>query len=206
MDRRRVLALFGAGAVVGLAGCSGGGDTLGDPGERNDSERASTTARTPTGDANPDDSLAADRPCPPYSTSRSRAVCSHTVDTASAPVVLEPAPARTALESGAPEEEVSLTLHNRSSSDLTFNPRSWRIWHNPGTGWSELARQLSGDGTLTLSSGAVHSWSLTEAATAIRENPVFEPGLYAAELGVPAPGQGDAWLACIALVELSAAE
>jgi hypothetical protein len=117
-------------------------------------------------------------------------------------VYLEPTPGQSTLDDGLPTDEITLTLHNQSASDLTFNPHSWRIWHTGDTDWWELDQQLSGNGKLTVSPDETHSWSFTEAVESIREAPTFEAGVYAAELGVPDPNQSDAWVACIALVTL----
>lgn len=191
MNRRHVLALIGAGATLGLAGCLGDAETPG-----NDDGATGSTPESPQSPGAPDE------PCPPYETSRDRAVCSHTVETESTAVSLEPRPDQRALDDGVPAEELSLTLHNRSASELTFNPHSWRIRHRSESGWRELDRQRSGDGRLVLSPGDSHSWSFTGAVESIQADPELQPGLYAAEIGVPDPETGSGWVACIALVRL----
>ena len=196
MNRRHLLASIGAGALTGSAGCLGDATSLNDAdgGTESNGNTGSTT------------SAVGEEPCPPVETGRDRAVCSHTVDTATAAVYLEPTPARSHLSDGTPVEEITLTLHNQSSSELTVNPHSWRIWHNQGTDWTELEQDLSGDGRLTVSPGSTHAWSFTETVESIQEQPALAPGLYAAELGVPDPEKSDEWIACIALLQLDPAK
>lgn len=202
MKRRHVLAQISAGAVVGLAGCISGAESSGAPDSQPSPDQASPSP-TPTTDGPTQAAPAvAEYSCPPYDTDHERAVCSHTVDTDSEPVYLEPTPSQSTLDDGIPSEEITLTLYNQSASDLTFNPHSWRIRHTEDTGWTELDQQISGNGKLTVSPDETYSWSFTEAVESIREDPTFETGVYAAELGVPDPDQNDAWVACIALVKL----
>jgi len=199
MNRRQVLAWIGTGAIIGLAGCNSGAESSDAP------DRASPSPTTTTNESAPSDPTVLDHSCPPYDTARDRAVCSQTVDKGSEPVYLEPTPVQSTLDDGIPTEEITLTLHNQSPSDLSFNPHSWRIRQKADSDWVELEQQLSGNGKLTISPNDTHSWSLTEALESIREDPEFETGLYAAELGVPDPDNDDAWVACIALVHLGTA-
>lgn len=206
MNRREILASAGVAVPSTLAGClsreedAGTGETrngTGDGKRDGDSKNDTETAERET---------IGDQPCPPYEIQRDRAVCSHAVNTDDASVFLEPAPVSTTLEDGVPVDEIALTLHNRSAVGLTFNPHSWRIWHNSDDKWEQLSVQRSGDGDLTVPSADTHSWSFVEAVESIRAEANLEPGLYAAELGVPAPESSDEWIACIALVRLEAAE
>ena len=206
MNRRQVLAQIGAGAVVGLTGCVSGAESSGSPDGQSSPDQASPSPTTTTDESTPSDPTVLDHSCPPYDTARDRAVCSQTADKDSEPVYLEPTPVQSTLDDGIPTEEITLTLHNQSPSDLSFNPHSWRIRQKADSDWVELEQQLSGDGKLTISPNDMHSWSFTEALESIREDPEFETGLYAAELGVPDPDNNDAWVACIALVHLGTAE
>ncbi|ELY87702.1 hypothetical protein C483_17423 [Natrialba hulunbeirensis JCM 10989] len=106
---------------------------------------------------------------------------------------------------GIPETEISLTLRNNSASELTFNPYSWHIRTNTGADWHDIQQDRAGNGTLTVPAGETQTWSLVDAVTAVRDDPELEPGLYAAELTVPAPTREDDSIACIALVRLDAA-
>ena len=200
MNRRQVLARIGTGAVIGLAGCNSSAESSDAP------DQASPSPTTTTDESTLSDPTEIDYSCPPYDTARDRAVCSQTVDKDSEPVYLEPTPVQSTLDDGIPTEEITLTLHNQSPSDLSFNPHSWRIRQKADSDWVELEQQLSGNGKLTISPNDTHSWSFTEALESIREDPEFETGLYAAELGVPDPDNNDAWVACIALVHLGTAE
>ena len=196
MNRRNLLSHIGGGSIVGIAGCLGGAETPDEPEAGNESDGEVDTL-TPDID---------DQPCPLYETERDSAVCSHTVDTDTASVYIEPNPESSTLNDGTPVDDITLTFYNQSSNELTFNPHSWSIWHNSGTEWEELQQELSGDGRLTTSPDDTHSWSFIEAVESIQEEPAFEPGLYAAELGVPDPENSDEWVACIALVQLDTAE
>ena len=196
MNRRRLLASIGAGSVVGLAGC------LGDATPLDDQDGGNTT----TGGPESTTPESAGPPCPPVETARESAICSHTADPATTAVYLEPEPSRTTLRNGTPSDEITLAFYNQSSTELTFNPHSWRIWHTTDTEWTELQQELAGDGHLTVSPDDTHSWTFTEAVESIQENPALAPGRYAVELGVPDPENSDAWIACIALVHLDQPE
>lgn len=197
MRRRRLLACIGVSATPITAGCLGGDAPSDDPVRTVDGGESG--GRTVAEDGSPDDPGA--RSCPPYSTDRERAVCSHTVDGESAPVYLLTEPETAVLDDGGPADTITLTLYNRSSGDLRFNPASWRIWHDSGDGWEELLPEVSGDSTLTVPAGGTHSWTFLEAVESIRPEPDLEHGRYAAEIGVPDPVV-DGWLACIALVTI----
>lgn len=196
MNRRRLLASIGAGSLVGLAGCLGDATPLDDR-DGGNTATGGTESTPPEG---------ADQPCPPVETARDSAICSHTVDPATTAMYLEPEPSRTTLRDGTLVDEITLTFHNQSSTELTFNPYSWRIWHTSGTEWAELQRELAGDGRLTVTPEDTHSWTFTEAVESIQENPALVPGRYAVELGVPDPENTDEWIACIALVQLDPPE
>ena len=190
MNRRRLLAVCSTLPLA--AGCTGapagGGDAPDD---------------TPTGSDGTDPTpTAGARRCPPFETARDRAVCSHTVKR-DAGVFVAATPKRSRLDDGRPAEEVTLTLHNRSDVELSFNPHSWRIHHDGGDGWTELDRETAGDGETTVAAGGTRSWSLLEAVESVRPDPDLDPGRHAAELGVPDPA-GDGWVACIAFVRLEA--
>ena len=190
MNRRRLLAVCSTLPLA--AGCTGapaGGDA-----PNNTPTGSDGTDPTPTAGA---------RRCPPFETARDRAVCSHTVEPDDASVFLAATPERSRLDDGTPAEEVTLTLHNRSDVELSFNPHSWRIHHDGGDGWTELDRETAGDGKTTVAAGETRSWSLLEAVESVRPDPDLDPGRYAAELGVPDPA-GDGWVACIAFVRLEA--
>lgn len=182
MRRRRLLATIGTGAVTAVAGCAGGSD-----------------ATTPTGDV----PTINGRDCPPYPTDRDGAVCAHTVEPTTAAVYLDAEPTAAALSEGLPASEITLTLHNESTSDVTFNPHSWTISRWTDAGWDPLDEQVTGDGVVTLTGGETRSWPLREAVAAIRTDPALDPGLYAAEIGVPDPETEEDWLACIALLRLT---
>ena len=196
MNRRNLLASIGAGSFVGIGGCLGEVETPDDP-ETGTESHGGADSTTPVSD---------DQPCPPYETEHDSAVCSHTVDPDTAAVYIEPNPERSTLSDGTPVDDSTLTLYNQSSTEFTFNPHGWSIWHNSGTEWEELQPELSGNGHLTVSPDDTHSWSFTEAVESIHEEPALEPGLYAAELGIPDPANSDDWIACIALVQLDTAE
>lgn len=198
MHRRRVLAHVGTGAVLGSVGC------LSAPLPTGDSEQPSDSPESGDG-TDPQIPDTKTQPCPPYETDRESVVCSHTVDPASAAVSLESRPKRSTVADGIPETEISLTLRNNSASELTFNPYSWHIRTNTGADWHDIQQDRAGNGTLTVPAGETQTWSLVDAVTAVRDDPELEPGLYAAELTVPAPTREDDSIACIALVRLDAA-
>lgn len=191
MNRRRLLAHAGIGSVGCLAGCLGRAGTPGSAAETNPGEddgRGSWTID--------------DQPCPPYDTVRDSAVCAHTVDTDAAPVSLEANPTRSTLADGAPADEITLTLVNRSTRDLTVNPYGWNIRRRSGTEWEAFWQEFTANGIQRLAPNETRSWSFLEAVETVRHEPDLEPGLYAAELGVPDPEVDDEWIGCIALVRL----
>lgn len=200
MRRRHLLAGAGIGSIGALVGCLGSADPAADPEER-----------TNSADGGADDDrdrippAIDDQPCPPYDTVRDRAVCSQTVDPDAAPVYLEPSPERRALADGRPTDGIELTLYNQSRRSLTVNPASWTVWHDSGAGWEAFWQEYSIASRRTVAPGETTSWTFTEAVESVRRDPELEPGLYAAELGVPDPSS-DEWIACIALVRLEAAD
>lgn len=187
MDRRHFLARVGAGTAVLAGGCL------------EDANAASDTTETPRPTI--DEQL-----CPPYTIDRDHAVCSKTVDSDTTPVYLDVAPRSSTLDDGTPAEETTLTLYNQSDTDLRFNPHSWRIRHLSDDDWTALNQQLVGDGVATVSAGTTHTWSFVEVVASIRDDSELNPGLYAAEIGVPDPVTNDEWIACIALVRFEASE
>lgn len=187
MDRRQLLAHVGAGTTVAIGGCLRFVGPTDEP----------QGAGTPTADI---------RPCPPYSVDRDRVVCSHTVDTDTASVYLDPEPQTGTLAEDIPAEEITLTLYNQSATGLRFNPTSWRIHHRADADWTELEREVVGDGVVTVPPNDTYTWSFLEAVESIRDDPELDPGPHAAEIGVPDPGSDDEWVACIALVRFKSAE
>lgn len=223
MKRRDLFVHAGAGSLVGIAGCSrdtrvpegrDSGDEIADtttPGTEDDTGPDTTNTDETTDD--PDDSRSTgesdtancdieDRPCPPYETNHDSAVCSHVVDTDAVTVYLAPNPACGTVQDGRPVDEIRLTFYNHSETELTFNPHSWSIRRHSDADWAELHQESSGGGKVSVSPDGTYSWSFVEAVESIRSDPELEPGLYAAELGVPDPGNRDRWVACIALVQL----
>lgn len=200
MNRRRLLAHVGASSLVSITGCLG---TNGTPaGSETETNPPSNESDAETDTTNPETAAIDDQPCPPYKTDRDTAVCSHTVDTDTASVYLDASPEASELDNGEPSDEITLTLHNQSASELTFNPNSWNIYHNAGTEWKELQQKQSGDGMYTISEDETHSWSFMEAVESVEEELELERGLYAAELGVSFDNSDD-WIACIALIRLN---
>ena len=185
MRRRRVLATIGATVVTSIAGCG-----------------AQSGPTTPTATLPPFD----EQDCPPYDVDLDGAVCSHTVDPDEAAVSLDATPSTAMLEGGTPATEITLTLHDDAAADLRFNPYSWTIsrWSDPE--WEPLEKRVAGDARVTVAAGDAYSWSFVEAVEAIRTDPALDTGLYAAEIGVPDPASSEDWIACIALVRLTAAE
>ncbi|WP_247729139.1 hypothetical protein [Halovivax limisalsi] len=196
MNRRTLIAHIEFGSIVGIAGCLGDGET-------HSNQEASGESDWRADAKNPD---IGDQPCPPYETERDSAVCSHTVGSDEVSVYIEPHTEHSTLDDGTPVEEILLSIYNQSATELTFNPYSWSVWYNSGNGWEELQQELSVTGHLTISPDETHSWSFTEVVDSIQEEPTLEPALYAAELGVPDPENGDNWIGCIALVQLVAAD
>lgn len=184
MRRRRFLATLGAGAMGAIAGCPGGSDPS-----------------TPTADVPAID----DQDCPPYAIDLDGVVCSHTVESTNAAVYLDANQTTAVLSNGTPASEITLTLHNESTTDLEFNPHTWTISRRVDSGWRPLEEEIAGDEKVPLAGGETYSWSFVEAVESIRIDPALDPGLYAAEIGVPDPESNEAWLACIALVRLTAA-
>lgn len=184
MHRRRLLVTLCAGAIGAIAGCSGDGDS------------STPTADVPTID---------EQDCPPYAIDLDGAVCSHTVESTNAAVYLDANPTTAVLSNGTPTSEITLTLHNESTTDLEFNPHTWTISRRLDSGWQPLEEEIAGDEKVTLAGGETYSWSFVEAVESIRTDPTLDPGLYAAEIGVPDPRSNEAWLACIALVRLTTA-
>lgn len=181
MNRRRFVAQLGAGTAIGSSGCLEHIGVLG------------TSSSITT------------EPCPPFATDADHAVCSHTVSPDTATVYLSPDPETSSLDSGTPAHEITLTLYNHSSTELRFNPHSWRIWSKAIDGWSSLEQQQSGNGVVAVGAQDAFTWSFTEAVESVRLDPTLNPGLYAAELSVPAP-TSEGRVACIAVVKLTGAD
>ncbi|WP_138004531.1 hypothetical protein [Halalkalirubrum salinum] len=196
MERRDLLASIGAGSTIGLAGCLGDVEILMPPASRNNFNGTEDAERPEI----------ADIPCPPYKSDHDRSICSHVGDTDTAAVSLMVRPERTTLDDGTPTEDITLTFHNQSASDLRFNPHSWRFWYHSNGEWTQLPQNVSGSGLLTVSAGASYSWSFSEAIESIQPNPTLDPGLYAAEIGVPDPIHSDQWVGCMALVQFDTDE
>lgn len=134
--RRALLASVGAGAIASVGGClveSGSSDDQDDDG-------------APTGDAVVTSTEIADQPCPPYEVDSAGAVCSHTVDTDAAAVYLETDRERSSIANGLPVDRITLTLHNESAEELSFDPHGWRLRHNDGSGWEEVQPAVRRDG------------------------------------------------------------
>jgi hypothetical protein len=180
MNRRTFLACLGGGSTVALAGC------LDDTGATDADEPPEIPPQS----------------CPPAETDRASSVCSHTVETET--VYLDPSPSTATLDAGTPTEEITVTLHNQSATALSFNPHSWRLWHNPDSSWTALDQERSGNGHVTVPPESTHSWSFMETVDSVRTEPALDPGVYAAELGVPDPEADGDWIACFALVRLTA--
>jgi hypothetical protein len=121
-------------------------------------------------------------------------------------VYLTPDPRSSPLDDGTPVDEITLTLYNQSSTDLGFNPHSRRIWHLSDGDWSELDRQQSGDGVVTVAANGTDTWSFLETIETSQDDPELNPGRYAAEIGVPDPDTADGWVACIALIRFEPSE
>lgn len=136
--------------------------------------------------------------CPPYNPDADETVCSHTVDTNAASVYL--LPSQTVVEE--PSETLNLTLHNDSSTELTFNPYSWTVMMQRESGWTELEQQVSGNGKLTVAPGETQTWTLNEVAGYSNESTTLDTGRYTAEISVPDP-DGPAWITCVAVFRLA---
>lgn len=195
MQRRALLASVGTGAIVGAGGCLVAPWSSDDPDDG-----------TSTGDSVVTSTDIADQPCPPYDVDTGSAVCSHTVDTDEASVYLETDRERGKIANGIPTELITLTLHNESPEDLAVDPHGWRIRHNDGSGWEDVPREVRREDDLTVEAGGEASWTFLLAYESVQADPELEPGLYAAELAVPDPGDTDDRVACIALVRLDANE
>lgn len=210
MDRRRLLAICSSIPVV--AGCTGQSTDNDVSPTRTSDTGSPTVTSTQTsasdrtgGTETPETCTETDgQPCPPFATARHRAVCSHTVEPNSASVYMDPHPGCSTLKNGTPGEEITLTVYNQSSQDLSFNPYSWRIWHGGGGEWTELEQEVSGGGRVTVAARGTHTWSFLEAVESIQEEPALESGRYGAEIGVSDPRNSDVRVALIALVRLDA--
>ena len=203
MKRRQLIAGVCGGSIATVVGCLGSADWSAEP-----DERGSNADGAETDDRDGERSIPAidDLSCPPFETVRDRAVCSHTDGADAAPIALEPSTERAVLEDGRPVEEITLTLTNRSTRPITVNPYSWTVRVDSGSGWTAFWREYTADSRRTVPPNEDHSWSFTDVVESVRHEPVLEPGLYAAELGVPDPGSDREWIGCIALVALEAAE
>lgn len=201
MERRAFLAHIGAGSLLGLAGCINDAVIPEErDGEAEPANRAAPGDKTGSR-ADVQNSPGGLLKCPPHETTHGDVVCSHTADPDATLVYLEAHPSRGTLVDGMPAEKISLTLHNRSTTGLTFNPHSWTIRRQSNSKWQKLRSRSSGDGRLTVSPGDSKSWSLQDVIESIREDPDLKAGTYTAEIGVPNP-ETDAWVSCIAIVQL----
>jgi hypothetical protein len=163
--------------MAGLAGCSS--DVTG-PG-------TSTITQTPLSKYD----------CPPHDSYSGAAVCSHTVEIESANIYL--LSSQTAVD--ASTGTVELTLHNKSSSELAFNPYQWSIMMKSFAGWNPIEKRSSGNGRLTLSPGETHTWTFREVVNFINEEATVDTGTYTAGIDVENLDGSD-WIRCIALFRL----
>jgi hypothetical protein len=176
MKRRKFLAAACA-SMAGLAGCSRGATEQGTP----------TTTPVPLSDYD----------CPPHDSYAGAAVCSHVVDTGAASVYLLPSKTEVDASTGT----VELTLYNKSSTELEFNPYQWSIMRESSAGWEPIEKRSSGDGRLTLSPGETHTWTFAEVLDFINEKVTADAGTYTAGINVPTPNGSD-WIRCTALFRL----
>jgi hypothetical protein len=170
--------------MAGVAGCTGLAAESGAP----DSTPSTGTTTTRT--------AFSEYGCPPTEFDEKPVVCSHTVDTESASVYL--LVSRTPAESETP----TLTLHNDSSTELTFNPHSWSIKRKQASGWEPIEKRMSGDGKLTVAPGEIHAWTFEEVVRSINQQVALDPEIYAASITVPDPDSSE-WIRCLALVRLT---
>ncbi|MEF8899710.1 MAG: hypothetical protein V5A25_00585 [Halovenus sp.] len=177
MKRRELLAATCA-SMAGFAGCSSG-----DTGQENP-----TTTPTPLSEYD----------CPPHESYAGAAVCSHTVNTGSTSVYLLPSETTVDASTGT----VELTLYNKSSTELVFNPYQWSIMRKLSSGWEPIEKRSSGNGRLTLSPGETHTWTFGEVVDFINEKVTVDAGTYTAGINVPNPDGSD-WIRCIALFRLA---
>lgn len=190
MRRRRLLQTACA-SVASFAGCS---SLATEPESPASTKSAKPTKSTkPTASTSPVSAYG----CPPYGSSLDGFVCSHTVDTESANVYLLPSKTR----ADASPETVELTLYNKSSAELKFNPYQWSIMMEKPSGWESLEKHISGNAKLTISSGDTHAWTFGEVVDFINEQATLEEGTYTAAISVPNPDGSD-WIQCLALIHL----
>lgn len=176
MKRRELLAAACT-SVAGVGGCVSGATEQETP----------TTTPTPPSEYD----------CPPHESYAGTAICSHTVEAESASVYL--LPSETTVD--ASTETVELTLHNRSTSELEFNPYEWSIMMESSSGWKSIEKHSSGNGRLVLSPGETHTWRFEEVVDFINAKETLDTGIYSAGISVPDPGDSD-WIRCIALFRL----
>lgn len=176
MKRRELLAATSA-SIAGWAGCVS----------------SATEQGTPT----PTPIPLSEYDCPPHNSYAGAAVCSHTVETESASVYLLPSKTTVDASTGT----VELTLHNKSSAELEFNPYQWSVMKKPSSEWEPIEKRSSGNGRLLLSPGETHSWTFGEVMDSINEQATVEAGTYATGISVPDPDNSD-WIRCIALFRL----
>ncbi|QLH80737.1 hypothetical protein [Halosimplex pelagicum] len=176
MNRRELLVATCA-SMAGLAGCS------------SDATGPGTSTITPTPLSKYD--------CPPHDSYSGAAVCSHTVETGSASAYLLPSQTTVDASTGT----VELTLHNKSSTELEFNPYQWSILKRSSAGWNPIETRSSGNGQLTLSPGETHTWTFGEVVDFIDEEATVDTGTYIAGIDIPNPDGSD-WIRCIALFRL----
>ncbi len=176
MKRRDLLALTGV-SMVGFAGCSGSAPDQG---------TQTTSSIQPS-----------EYECPPHGSEAETAVCSHTVDPEAASVYLIPSNP-TGAES---PNEVDLTLHNNSSTELEFNPYQWKIKKKSTAGWKPIEARSSGNGRLTLPPSGTQKWTFGEVVEFSNATATVGPGTYTAGIRVPHP-ENSSWIRCLSLFHL----
>lgn len=137
-------------------------------------------------------SSVSDRPlaeydCPPFEGGEdwTPTVCSHTVDSGAAEILLQPS-----VERADDPAELSLTLTNDSDRTLYVDPWDWALRTQGSDGWRAI--EYTGgvaSGSLEVPPGETHEWDAMEIADYFAAWEFeFPPGTYLAGVGVADPG------------------
>ncbi|PSQ48651.1 hypothetical protein BRD19_05975 [Halobacteriales archaeon SW_7_65_23] len=159
--KRRTFIVAGGSAMLATAGCLATSNTSDDASA---DETPATDTPTPADPAEGDAAGASfdDIPCPSFSDSADRTVCSHTVMAGATPVyptvseqVFTPTTGDDSVET------MAITLHNDSGVRFGLNPHAWTLERWTGDGWEHVAPEEYVEPWQSLAPGETFTWELS---------------------------------------------
>lgn len=156
MKRRTVLVAAGTPALT-LAGCVERSNATDENPTGTPPEGTSTDSGPGEGDGTPLEGV----PCPSFSDTADRTVCTHTGSDSEAvyPTVSKEVFTPTAGDDSV--EMMQISLHNDSDEAFGLNPHAWALKRRTDDGWSHVAPEEHIEPWQTLESGESFTWDLS---------------------------------------------